>query len=51
MLENLMALVVAVLLIPTIVVLGLFRLAALTRAEDLPPHTAEWAEQDFRTPR
>ena len=46
--DNLMTLVVAAVLIPTIVVLGLFRLAALKRADDLPAHVAEWARQQDR---
>jgi hypothetical protein len=49
---TMVALVTAAVLIPTIVVLGLFRLAALKRAKDLPPPQAdEWtASQELQTP-
>jgi hypothetical protein len=49
---TMVALVTAAVLIPTIVVLGLFRLAALKRAKDLaPPQADEWtASQELKTP-
>jgi hypothetical protein len=46
------ALVTAALLIPVIVVLGLFRLAGLKRVEDLqPPQVDEWttASRELKT--
>ena len=51
--NDLMALIVGVVLIPTIVVNGLFRLAALKRAKDLPPPPSdEWtASQELQRPR
>jgi len=51
---TLMAVVTAAVLIPTIVVLGLFRLAELKRAEDLrtPPRVDEWAaSHELQTPK
>ena len=49
---TLVALVAAALLIPTIVVLGLFRLAELKRARDLPRPRKGWAaSQDLQTPK
>jgi hypothetical protein len=48
---NLLALGAAAVLIPSIVVLGLFRLAALKRPEDLP-HNDEWASsRELQTPK
>ncbi|MBR1201065.1 hypothetical protein JQ574_34265 [Bradyrhizobium sp. AUGA SZCCT0158] len=50
---ELMALVTAAVSIPTIVVLGLFRLAELKRAEDLetPPQVDEWlASEELHSP-
>jgi hypothetical protein len=43
--DDLLALAVGVVVIPTIVVLGLFRLAGLKRVEDVrpPPQLDEWA--------
>lgn len=51
--DDLTALMVGAVFIPIIVVLGLFRLAALKRAKDLPPpQTDEWAaSHDLQTPR
>jgi hypothetical protein len=51
--DDLVALVVGAVFVPIIVVLGLFRLAALKRAKDLPPpHVDEWAaSRDLQTPR
>ena len=51
--DDLMALVVGVVFVPIIVVLGLFRLAALKRSKDLrPPQVDEWAaSHDLRTPK
>lgn len=51
--DDLLALVVSAVFIPTIVVLGLFRLAALKRAKDLPPaQVDEWAaSRELQTPR
>ena len=48
-----MALIVGAVFVPTIVVLGLFRLAALKRAKDLPPpQLDEWAaSHELRTPK
>jgi hypothetical protein len=48
-----MALVVGAVFIPTIVVLGLFRVAALKRPKDLPrPQAGEWAaSRDLETPK
>ena len=40
---ELLALVIATVLIPTIAIIGLFHVGALKRAKDLPPHVAEWA--------
>ena len=46
------ALAVGAVFIPIIVVLGLFRLAALKRAKDLPPRQDDWASShDLRTPQ
>ncbi|MBR1192043.1 hypothetical protein JQ634_03725 [Bradyrhizobium sp. AUGA SZCCT0240] len=50
---ELMALATAAVSIPAIVVLGLFRLAELKRAEDLetPPHVDEWlASEELHSP-
>jgi hypothetical protein len=42
--DDIWTLVVGTVFIPIIVVFGLFRLAALKRAKDLPPHqVSEWA--------
>jgi hypothetical protein len=51
--DDLMALVMGAVFIPTIVVLGLFRLAALKRPKDLPPpQVDEWAaSHELRTPK
>jgi hypothetical protein len=51
--DDLMALVVGAVFIPTIVVLGLFRLAALKRPEDLsPPQIDKWAaSHELKTPK
>lgn len=51
--DDLMALVVGVVFIPTIVVLGLFRLAALKRPKDLPAsQVGEWtASRELKTPK
>ena len=51
--DDLTALIVGAVFIPVIVVLGLFRLAALQRAKDLPPPPAdEWAaSRDLQTPQ
>jgi hypothetical protein len=50
---TLLAYGIAAILIPTIVVLALFRLAHLRRAEDLPPaYIDEWASShELRTPK
>lgn len=50
--DDLLALVVGVVFVPTVVVLGLFRLAALKRAKDLPPRPSnEWtATQELHRP-
>jgi hypothetical protein len=46
------ALAVGAVFVPIIVVLGLFRLAALKRAKDLPPRQDNWAaSHDLRTPQ
>jgi hypothetical protein len=48
---TLMALVTAAVLIPTIVVIGLFKLAALKRAQDFPPQFDRWtSSRDLQTP-
>jgi len=47
---ELVALVIATVLIPSIAIIGLFRLGALKRAEGLPPHIAEWARSQDRKP-
>jgi len=47
---DLVVLGVAVVVIPIVVVFGLFRLAALKRAEKFPP-VSEWEAQEFRTPK
>jgi hypothetical protein len=48
---TLVALVVAAVLIPTIVVIGLFKLAALKRAEDFPLQADRWSSsRDLQTP-
>jgi hypothetical protein len=51
--DDLLALVVGAVFIPTIVVFGLFRLAALKRPKDLPPRQVnEWAaSRDLQTPK
>ena len=51
--DDLMALAVGAVFIPTIVVLGVFRLAALRRAKDLPQVRAdEWAaSHDLQRPQ
>jgi hypothetical protein len=49
--DDLLTLAVGAVFVPIIVVLGLFRLAALKRAEHLPPHAVEWMSQDSRTPK
>ena len=51
--DDLLALVVGAVFVPTIVVLGLFRLAALKRAKDLPPlQDHEWASShELQSPR
>jgi hypothetical protein len=51
--DDLLALVVGVVFVPAIVVVGLFGLAALKRAKDLPPLQAdEWAaSNELQTPR
>jgi hypothetical protein len=51
MFDNLVALVVVVFVFPSVVVFGLFRLAALKRADDFPPHVAEWSAPDLRAPK
>ena len=46
------ALAVGAVFVPIIVVLGLFRLAALKRAKDLPARQDNWvASRDLRTPQ
>jgi hypothetical protein len=51
--DDLLALFVGAIFIPTIVVIGLFRLAALKRPKDLPPRqVSEWAaSRDLQTPK
>jgi len=51
--DDLLALFVGAVFIPAIVVLGLFRLAALKRPKDLPLRQVnEWAEsRDLQTPK
>ena len=54
MLDDLVALTAAVIVIPIIVVFGLFRLAALKRARDLKasPEVTEWLTSDeLNTPQ
>jgi hypothetical protein len=50
---TLLAYGIAAILIPTIVVLALFRLARLRRAEDVPPaYIDEWASShELQTPK
>jgi hypothetical protein len=51
--DDLLALFVGAVFIPTIVVFGLFRLAALKRPKDVPPRQVnEWAaSRDLQTPK
>lgn len=51
--DDLMALAVGAVFIPTIVVLGLFRLAALKRPKDLSsPQIDKWAtSHELKTPK
>jgi len=51
--DDLLALAVGAVFIPTIVVFGLFRLAALKRPKNLPPRRVnEWAaSRDLQTPK
>jgi hypothetical protein len=49
-----LALITATVLIPTIAIIGLFRVGALKRPEDLqpPPEVDEWAaSQELKTPK
>jgi hypothetical protein len=49
---DLMALVIATVLLPSIAIIVLFCTGELKRAEDLPPHITEWAKsKDRKTPR
>jgi hypothetical protein len=45
---ELVALVIATVLLASIAIIALFRIGALKRAEDLPPHIAEWARSQDR---
>jgi hypothetical protein len=48
---DLVALATATVLIPGVAIVVLFHLGVLKRAEDLPPHVAEWARSQDRKTR